>query len=1795
MAYFNLDELRDRYKDRLLGPEAPQVETDATDFTTIVDKYKDRILSPAETAAKEPGTKGAPDEGTPTLGAPALSLPKPAMPETASEPVMQQAEPMTVKPPVARQKPQKKELAKYDPRRLIPSRIRKKLADRSSRMEEEIKLFEDRVNKTGKGIVGGTIVPIAKGVGVAGIKTAGGLIEFLATSPGLVAQPVFKDAESKKEFYRKIEITKLARFGKWLSKYGDEAAELLEQMKPTKNLFEVQEGTWKPKVNTEYLTDPEYWTDTFLQTGSTVAGAIVAGGGTIAGCALVGALMEAAPMYSEMKEGGMSNTEASARAIAFGVIVNQLEKIGFGKMLKKAPKGALGRMLHIATTAGVEALTEYAEEPSGAFLKYMFADEDASAEEEFMRVLDAAIQGLNVLPGSFLTGGAMASVSPTARQQTEREAGGEAQVQGTESAKKRRSHDLFSGEERKGVLGPTEKGQLVTQEQKILFGKTKPRATKFTRVELGTRGGYVSSPTESEVKAVLIADAAAGHPVSAHAEALFGIISPEEIDTWVDSLPEGVRDGVIPMMVEREREKADPTASMLPFEEGSTVVYSTLAGERIVGKVTADGAISRDDGTTVTVPADEAGNVKLVETTPVQATQAPVDEAGAAVAPEPIPTPTSEEIGTPESIEGAVEGREVFPDPDPEGIGAKEDINRRMEKGLSREEAIEERDKEWNEADAWDKENAPAGTVAEDSNGKRFWKDEDGTWRRVDENGRVTEGQITSGVAPMRGGKIIARDVAFGDVGDVVGAEKVGIPPKRTMEESRQDPTAPAEGALDAPIDTDVDAKQATEVIEAQAGLREDGTIGVSNAEASRIREMAGLEEFTETESKALMTSMANAKAKGLDLRAESIAESIKKTPRTLNDEEKMGIALREAQLVNQHEQLMTEIDDLTKNDQYADAKVLSKELEGIEEKIELLTDATKFASREWGRSGRASQALIDLGTYDLAKTLVRAKANKGAKLTQKQRDAVAVAIKERDEVQAKLDKFQDQFDPKVLKAFIKESKSVVNEELALVRKRRRLAPNLAKREAKVKERLRKMGARVNDITGLPIEMTYLIGQLAQIKIEKGARKLQDVVDQIKADLPEISDKDVYESIAGRGKKTKKHLITETQKRSRDLKAQAGAMSDIMAILDGDEKAATQAKTQPSAELKSLSAIRTHLRKINRGLSQTAITASLHQRDEIRYQQIMTKIEAARQQLEEGYRVTKKQPRPDPGLIKVAKHTLREIKDLMKTEDALAKADGLIQKIKDGDFTDVDIPAPRAKRLISQELDNARVDLRMKKKAIKEYLESIKPMPWYKKAGGVALTLPRAMMASADVSTLLRQNIMFSYGHPIKAAKYNVKAIKPMFSDRTSEAIQMSMEADPAYKLAERSNMQFEDLDGPLSKQTEDLTSKVLDKIVILNKTVGPLIKGSARHMITFGNLVKLDYFKAALKANPNMNPEQQRDVAEKISLLTGRPARIGPKGSPISGQGLGVLGFAPKFAWSRLAAPGTVAAGIANPASRKFMVTEMARSATSFLVIMQLAMMMGYDIEDDPESSMFGRVKMGNTWIDMSGGIIPTFQKMIIAPILIGRHKWTKAPEGSARKKMSRELHSRYLRSQGTMDPWLQWLKYKNGPTVSIPMTMWSGENVIGQKQSVGETVLRSMVPLVIQEATQIAQDQLLNLPEKAAVIGLAAAGASPSTIQNEMMSPDISRILRKGDVGRVAPPTWKGANVPTWLHTDGRRQKEFDEQFYSRMAAIVRGMDIEDSTQKEIQEDIRDYAKVLRAEMKAEVSKLKKPKGDE
>ena len=1661
MAYFNLDELRDRYKDRLLGTEAPQVETDATDFTTIVDKYKDRILSPAETAAKEPGTKGAPDEGTPTLGAPALSLPKPAMPETAPEPV-KQAEPMTVKPPVARQKPQKKELAKYDPRRLIPSRIRKKLADRSSRMEEEIKLFEDRVNKTGKGIVGGTIVPIAKGVGVAGIKTAGGLIEFLATSPGLVTPPVFKDAESKKEFYRKIEITKLARFGKWLSKYGDEAAELLEQMKPTKNLFEVQEGTWKPKVNTEYLTDPEYWTDTFLQTGSTVAGAIVAGGGTIAGSALAGTLMEAAPMYSEMKEDGMNNTDASARAIAFGVIVNQLEKIGFGKMLKKAPKGALGRMLHIATTAGVEALTEYAEEPSGAFLKYMFADEDASAEEEFMRVLDAAIQGLNVLPGSFLTGGAMASVSPTARQQTEREAGGEAQVQGTESAKKRRPHDLFSGKERKGVLGPTEKGQLVTQEQKILFGKTKPRATKFTMVEHGTRGGYVSSPTESEVKAVLIADAAAGHPVSAHAEALIGIISPEEIDTWVDSLPEGVRDGVIPM-IEREREKADPTASMLPFEEGSTVVYSTLAGERIVGKVTADGAISRDDGTTVTVPADEAGNVKLVETTPVQATQAPV------------------------------------------------------------------------------------------------------------------------------------RDVAFGDVGDVVGAEKVGIPPKRTMEESRQDPTAPAEGALDAPIDTDVDAKQATEVIEAQAGLREDGTIGVSNAEASRIREMAGLEEFTETESKALMTSMANAKAKGLDLRAESIAESIKKTPRTLNDEEKMGIALREAQLVNQHEQLMTEIDDLTKNDQYADAKVLSKELEGIEEKIELLTDATKFASREWGRSGRASQALIDLGTYDLAKTLVRAKANKGAKLTQKQRDAVAVAIKERDEVQAKLDKFQDQFDPKVLKAFIKESKSVVNEELALVRKRRRLAPNLAKREAKVKERLRKMGARVNDITGLPIEMTYLIGQLAQIKIEKGARKLQDVVDQIKADLPEISDKDVYESIAGRGKKTKKHLITETQKRSRDLKAQAGAMSDIMAILDGDEKAATQAKTQPSAELKSLSAIRTHLRKINRGLSQTAITASLHQRDEIRYQQIMTKIEAARQQLEEGYRVTKKQPRPDPGLIKVAKHTLREIKDLMKTEDALAKADGLIQKIKDGDFTDVDIPAPRAKRLISQELDNARVDLRMKKKAIKEYLESIKPMPWYKKAGGVALTLPRAMMASADVSTLLRQNIMFSYGHPIKAAKYNVKAIKAMFSDRTSEAIQMSMEADPAYKLAERSNMQFEDLDGPLSKQTEDLTSKVLDKTVILNKTVGPLIKGSARHMITFGNLVKLDYFKAALKANPNMNPEQQRDVAEKISLLTGRPARIGPKGSPISGQGLGVLGFAPKFAWSRLAAPGTVAAGIANPASRKFMVTEMARSATSFLVIMQLAMMMGYDIEDDPESSMFGRVKMGNTWIDMSGGIIPTFQKMIIAPILIGRHKWTKAPEGSARKKMSRELHSRYLRSQGTMDPWLQWLKYKNGPTVSIPMTMWSGENVIGQKQSVGETVLRSMVPLVIQEATQIAQDQLLNLLEKIVVIALAAAGASPTTIQNEMMSPDISRILRKGDVGRVAPPTWKGANVPTWLHTDGRRQKEFDEQFYSRMAAIVRGMDIEDSTQKEIQEDIRDYAKVLRAEMKAEVSKLKKPKGDE
>jgi len=155
------------------------------------------------------------------------------------------------------------------------------------------------------------------------------------------------------------------------------------------------------------LLDPEFWVNSIGEAASSLVPAVVAayatGGGAVA-AASVGAVMEASNFYTELINDGADDNKALAGSYAFGAVSGLLNRLSFDRMLDKTTASTIAKRIGKAFATGTtEGLTEYAEEGAqgliGGLTKYGISQETIN---EFTKSLK---EGLNVIPGSFATGG----------------------------------------------------------------------------------------------------------------------------------------------------------------------------------------------------------------------------------------------------------------------------------------------------------------------------------------------------------------------------------------------------------------------------------------------------------------------------------------------------------------------------------------------------------------------------------------------------------------------------------------------------------------------------------------------------------------------------------------------------------------------------------------------------------------------------------------------------------------------------------------------------------------------------------------------------------------------------------------------------------------------------------------------------------------------------------------------------------------------------------------------------------------------------------------------------------------------------------------------------------------------------------------------------------------------------------------------------------------------------------------------------------------------------------------------
>lgn len=361
-----------------------------------------------------------------------------------------------------------------------------------------------------------------------------------------------------------------------------------------------------------------------------------------------------------------------------------------------------------------------------------------------------------------------------------------------------------------------------------------------------------------------------------------------------------------------------------------------------------------------------------------------------------------------------------------------------------------------------------------------------------------------------------------------------------------------------------------------------------------------------------------------------------------------------------------------------------------------------------------------------------------------------------------------------------------------------------------------------------------------------------------------------------------------------------------------------------------------------------------------------------------------------------------------------------------------------------------------------------------------AANTTRAVMTSADFSALLRQGGFIAIGNPVLA----LKAMPAMFRAFRSAEGQSRVEAEialrPNYRPARQSGMFLsEHGNTSLSKMEEAYMSRWAGKI--------PLVAGSQRAYTAFLNRLRMDSFDAMvgnLSRGATPTPAEMKAVAHYINVATGRG---GPAGVSNALTALNTVFFSPRLVASRfqLLAGTPMYGGTAR--TRVLVAKEYARFLTGLGVIYGLASLAGADLEADPRSSDFGKLRFGNTRLDPMTGLS---QVTVVSSRALSGEKSKDGKitplrgEGTRFGEDTSTVLGRFLRS-------------KLAPVPSAGWDIAAGRDVIGQKVTLGGEAVGLVTPLAVRDIYKAMVDQ--GVPRGAALGLLSLFGMSLQVHDNE------------------------------------------------------------------------------------------------
>lgn len=617
---------------------------------------------------------------------------------------------------------------------------------------------------------------------------------------------------------------------------------------------------------------------------------------------------------------------------------------------------------------------------------------------------------------------------------------------------------------------------------------------------------------------------------------------------------------------------------------------------------------------------------------------------------------------------------------------------------------------------------------------------------------------------------------------------------------------------------------------------------------------------------------------------------------------------------------------------------------------------------------------------------------------------------------------------------------------------------------------------------------------------EEGIGTLDEVVKKIVEDIkdfiPEITEKDVNNIIAGNYNEKRK-TRNELAAKIKDFRDEAALIDKLDTLLTTNEPKEEKKKIERNQQITELRKKIGDYKKeeakankfygekdtINRKIEkmEDELQRLKERKDKEPSTTVKRELTEKEKELQEKITAERKLIKKEEAEAKkfYAEEIPLELKQLRSYKEKLKKQQKDVQgKIDRGEF------APDIQKVSL--LDNPE----LKKKFPKEYKEALEAKDKLNKLkldrevaflkqqyenrsaskkawDGVleVLNVPRTIMSSMDFSAPLRQGVVPSLTHPFVAAKAFKTMFQHAFSQKSFDRWFMDLRESELFKVMDKSGLYVADPhDLRLSAKEEAFMNNLAEKIPL---GVGKAIKGSERAYVSYLNKMRVDLFKQGMDAflaegkTPENSPELYKGWASWVNNSTGRGG-LGKAetAAPI----LASVFFSPRLIASRV--------NLLNPLYYKSLPKEVRIAALTDMIkfialgatVLTLSHIGGASTQLDPRSSDFGKIKVGDTRYDIWGG----FGQYIRVLSQILTRQSISAQTGKLQDLSGKGAFGKTPASVG-----ISFVRGKLAPVPSMAWDFASGRTAIGEKVTWQQEAKSHLLPLIYSDLQEAYKQQ--------------------------------------------------------------------------------------------------------------------------